>query len=82
MQLDNATNLDRKSGIRGTMTICFHCFFRRASPLLPRRLAKAMVGLCPVFFVPRTLRRTWGTLRYVAFLNFALGWCIIMVSEL
>jgi hypothetical protein len=41
-----------------------------------------MVGLCPVFFVPRTLRRTWGTLRYVAILNLALGWCIIMVSEL
>ena len=96
MEFDNATNLDRKSG-SGTIMICFHCFPRRTSYLLPPRMAKAMVGLrpdflwglgesrnlmrlslqkaahanigsaayrksgSPVFFVPRTPGRTWGT---------------------
>jgi hypothetical protein len=26
MEFDNATNLDRKSGVRGMIMICFHCF--------------------------------------------------------
>jgi hypothetical protein len=57
VQFDNATNLDRKSGVPGTMMIGFHCFPRRAQPhLLPRRHAtKQWWGLRPVFFVPRTL---------------------------
>jgi hypothetical protein len=26
MEFDNATNLDRKSGVREPIMICFHCF--------------------------------------------------------
>ncbi len=60
MQVDNATNLDRKSGVPGKMMICFqkmmicfHCFLRRAhpdylqgtAPILPRcRYSKSTGG--------------------------------------
>ena len=55
MEFDNATNLDRKSGVPGTMMTGFHCFPRRAQPhFLPGRHGKNSGGLCPVFFVPRT----------------------------
>jgi len=32
MEFDNATNLDRKSGVPGMQMVCFRCFPRRAQP--------------------------------------------------
>jgi hypothetical protein len=62
MEFDNATNLDRKSGVRGTMMICFHCFPRRTSSHLPPKQKQWWAS--PFYFVPRTLGRTWGTQRF------------------
>ena len=64
MQFDNATNLDRKSGVPGMMMIFFIAFPNGVIALTSA--TKAMVGLRPIYFVPRTLRRTWGTLCYSA----------------
>jgi len=48
IEFDNATNLDRKSGVPGTMMIGFHCFRRRVQPhLLPRQ--KQWLGFARLF---------------------------------
>jgi hypothetical protein len=49
MQFDNATNLDRKSGVRGNITVCFHCFSSRAQHLSPSRSKKRLLGLLADF---------------------------------
>ena len=48
IEFDNATNLDRKSGVPGTMMMGFHCFRRRVQPhLLPRQ--KQWLGFARLF---------------------------------
>ena len=52
MQVDNATNLDRKSGVPGTMMICFHCFRWKA-----QQRSRLQQRFCPLL----RWGRTWGT---------------------
>jgi len=50
MEVDNATNLDRKSGVPGLIMVCFHCFHEGCNRLTPAvTIAKAMEGLRPIF---------------------------------
>jgi hypothetical protein len=48
MQFDNATNLDRKSGVPGTIMIGFQCFPRRAQPRLIPLSQKQWWGFPPL----------------------------------
>ena len=70
MQVDNATNLDRKSGVRGMILICFHCFPGAAHPLSPIQgtvpalvprfdVVKANCGASPLA-APRLYRPTYA----------------------
>jgi hypothetical protein len=53
MELDNATNLDRKFGVPGTMMIGFRCFLKwEQRHLLSRRYAKIDGGSPPGLFRP------------------------------